>query len=350
MIVTAQTTFQQIREDAVLREFYPWLLGTGNDQDVPKISLSGLQKQQPTWNANDMAFGLNRLLAIRKQGIRVIYDVYSKEEQEADIEKKKSLVKLFRFPAMKEIEDNVGRYPFVIIAAGGGYGCVASIVEAFPVAARLNEMGFSVFCLNYRVGGPHLMPKPMDDLGAAFKCIAAHAEEWKVDMDHYAVCGFSAGGHLAGCWGLKEFGFQRYDFSKPDLLMLIYPLINVYSTISQYAANRSTRISNVGKSMLRDLFGSSYVSVQDRHRYEISELIDQDYPATYICYAEDDEVVCPDINERRLITALEHFKVPVFADTVLIGGHGFGLGSETAANGWVEGAVAAWNQVSSFRY
>ena len=86
--------------------------------------------------------------------------------------------------------------------------------EAFPVAARLSEMGMPVFCLNYRVAGKEpLFPKPMEDLSAAYRFLKDHEDQFDIDARHYAVGGFSAGGHLAACWGLKGTGICEIRIS-----------------------------------------------------------------------------------------------------------------------------------------
>lgn len=84
--------------------------------------------------------------------------------------------------------------------------------EAFPVAARLSEMGMPVFCLNYRVAGKEpLFPKPMEDLSAAYRFLKDHEDQFDIDARHYAVGGFSAGGHLAACWGLRDWDMRNTD-------------------------------------------------------------------------------------------------------------------------------------------
>lgn len=44
-------------------------------------------------------------------------------------------------------------------------------------------------------------PAPLEDLAQAYRYIEAHAQAFQVDMEDYAVCGSSAGGHLAAEWG-----------------------------------------------------------------------------------------------------------------------------------------------------
>ncbi|WP_442953066.1 alpha/beta hydrolase [Paenibacillus sp. Soil750] len=52
----------------------------------------------------------------------------------------------------------------------------------------------------------------MRDLSRAMIIIREHAEQWRINPDHIAICGFSAGGHLAASlavhWNTP--GYQRY--------------------------------------------------------------------------------------------------------------------------------------------
>lgn len=93
-----------------------------------------------------------------------------------------------------------GVRPAVLVIPGGGYGCVCMDSEGEPVARRFNELGYHAFVLNYRVA-PHRFPAPQQDAVRAMRTIRRNAEAWGVIRDRVAVCGFSAGAHLAGCLG-----------------------------------------------------------------------------------------------------------------------------------------------------
>ncbi|MBQ7154289.1 MAG: alpha/beta hydrolase fold domain-containing protein [Synergistaceae bacterium] len=67
-------------------------------------------------------------------------------------------------------------------------------------------MGYHAFILNYRITGPALFPKPLDDAANALKKILSLCGSLDINSDGYAVCGFSAGGHLAGALASREPG------------------------------------------------------------------------------------------------------------------------------------------------
>ena len=119
---------------------------------------------------------------------------------------------------------NGKKRPAVLVCPGGAYlNC--SDREAEPVALRFAAMGYHAFVLRYSTYfegkpspfplpksmevNPHsVYPGPMRDIGKAFLTIRAHAEEWLVDVERIAICGFSAGGHLASTAGTLIFAFS----------------------------------------------------------------------------------------------------------------------------------------------
>src|SRR5690554_5099502 len=96
--------------------------------------------------------------------------------------------------------DRHKKRPAVLICPGGAYQ-FTSDREAEPVAMRFAAAGFHAFVLRYRVA-PSKHPKALLDVSRAMWIIRENAIQWNVDPDSIAVCGFSAGGHLAGSLGV----------------------------------------------------------------------------------------------------------------------------------------------------
>ncbi len=326
-MITVNTTFKEIRELENLKIVFPYLIGNGEAMLSQDKTFNDLQTTTPTWDAQDMVYGLQRLKEIADTKQTFLYDVYTAEE--INKEPNKVHVKLIHFPSA----DNK---KFVILAAGGAYGAVCSLVEAFPVAAKLNELGITVFCLNYRVGPPELMPKPMEDLAAAYKLIDKNKELFQVDPNHYGVGGFSAGGHLAGAWGTNGLGYRKYNVPKPEILLLDYPFLSMWRTLQEVP-------EEMAKLMLTGYFGEDY-SEEKCKPYNIDENIDEKYPPVYLVHAEDDTTV-PIWNSRDMVKALEKNNITYQFEQLKTGGHGFGLGSNSEAAGWVKRAIDFWNSL-----
>ena len=217
MVFTENTRLQEICKAEHLLPIRDCLISGGRFfEENGLLTLAQLQERSPTWNAKDLLYGLRRLEEPYK-----VCSVYGGEDP------RMAAVKLTWLPAREKKHET-----FVILLAGGAYGAVCTMAESLPVAARLNELGYSCFCLNYRTAVQEsfvhgLMPQPLEDLAAAWRYIRGHADEFGVDPQDYAVSGFSAGGHTAALWGTENLGARKYGLPQPKFLILGYPLITM---------------------------------------------------------------------------------------------------------------------------
>lgn len=282
-------------------------------QEKRQLTLEQLQQQHPTWNCKDILYGLERLQEIAQGSNRYVYPV-------------REGVHLIHLPAEKRKYET-----YAILNAGGAYGAVCTMVESLPVAAQLNALGMDCFCLNYRTADESsfqtgLMPKPLDDLAAAWNYIHERERQFGVCAENYIVGGFSAGGHLSAMWGTPHRGARSYGIPNPKALLLTYPLVNLENI--QGAAADYIRTG---------LLGAGYTQ-EKVLEYAANRHVDAQYPAVYLVQAMDDDSV-PQQDTKDLEAALIAANVPHRIERVASGGHGFGLGSATPADGWVARAI-----------
>jgi len=283
------------------------------------VNLSFLGKLSKTWNVEDMADGLNRMIDLSNNSIKTHYEIWSDEEKAADPRKVDTA--LFHFPVKKW-------GPSVLICPGGAYMGVASIMEGFPIAASLNKMGYSAFVLHYRTGKENPWHAPMEDLQQALHFILDHSDEFNIDNENYAVAGFSAGGHLTASLGTDNYGYKRWNLRKPNALILGYP-----ATIFDHMTRVHKQAMHIvlGKKPTKDQIDS----------ITIINHIDRDFPPTFVWQCEDDDVVYFE-NSERLAGKLKEVGIPHRLKVVSSGGHGLGLGNGTLAQGWLTEAVQFW--------
>lgn len=294
MNITADTRPSEIE---ILKPYLNYLMYKCVPVDRPAVEMTyaEMKAEQPTWDVDSMIRGTEHLCEIAASR-QVLYDVYSPEECAADPEKGE--IKLFFLPAIQQPSEK----PFVLLTAGGAFSCVCSLVEAFPTAARLNELGYNAFVLNYRVGQNPALPRAEEDVAAALNYILSHKTDFGVQSDEYVMSGFSAGGAVTVTWGSKNEGWGKYGLPKPKALFPIYS-------------------------------GASA---------EYLQTVDRSYPPCYIVHAKDDPFV-PYQNSENLKRFLEEYDIPVKLELAESGGHGWGDGSGTPAAGWPDRAAAFEN-------
>jgi len=205
--------------------------------------------------------------------------------------------------------DEKDKRPAVLICPGGGYA-ITSPREAEPIAMKFLEAGINAFVLNYSVA-PNVHPQPLLDATRAMCMIRDNAEKWRTDPKKIAVCGFSAGGHLATSLcthymmpELQNIKGMTKDKNRPDLLISCYPVI----TGGDKAHRGSFDNLLNGKQELVD-----YMSLE-KHVHD-------NMPPTFIWHTFNDGTV-PVENSLLLAAALAEKKIPTEMHIFPDGPHG----------------------------
>lgn len=218
-------------------------------------------------------------------------------------------------------EIDIGRKrPSVVICPGGGYG-FTSDREAEPVALRFMAEGYNVFVLRYSVA-PYRFPVQLLELSAAVAYIRRKSEEFHADVENIIVCGFSAGGHLAGSLGvlwqesfIAETLHLEEGENRPNKLILSYPVI----TGGVFAH----------KGSFDNLLGEE-ASEEDREKLSLEKLVGPLTPPTFIWHTYEDLAV-PVQNSLLFAEALKQqdmsFELHIYAK----GGHGLSLCDQSTA-------------------
>ncbi len=235
-----------------------------------------------------------------------------------------------------ELTEVPGReHAVMVVCPGGGYESLSQR-EAEPVAKKYYAAGYSTFILEYSVGEGAANFQPLSQLAATVAHIRRHAEELHIDPKRVAVCGFSAGGHLAASLGVlhndEKFlaAHPQTENIRPDAVVLSYPVIT------------ADELTHPGS--LQHVSGNAPVGSPEYTYWGLNIHVDSATPPMFLWHTSDDELV-PVENSLRLSLALSAAEVPYELHVLPHGAHGLSVCSKEvntpdAYNGrWVEWSI-----------
>lgn len=315
--ITPKDTVDSIVEHPVLMEEKVLIYPRSKENDIMAIQtldrfVSGFSKA----TGECYAEGLNAIIRNHNMGITVHRQIYTEEDIRKDSTKKNA--SLYYFPGAKKSK-------FIIICPGGAYVNCEGLSEGYPLAVKMNELGYTAFVLTYRVREEAAGLAPQADLAAAVRYILAHAEEFRIDPEAYAIMGFSAGGHLVGSFGLDSVGYKNYQVPRPGTIIISYGLIS------------TEKFTHCNKLLLGPEPEERAVA-----SISIDKNITPDYPPVFFWAGKNDILLDYRIHDNELEKALKDKKVPYEYHLYEKAQHGVSMGLGTSAEGWVEKAVAFW--------
>lgn len=283
---SVDTPVQEVMSDPAF-EGYGHLLFPVNDgywsgDTLGELRLAWYSNVDP----NETVEIVNTLHERASRGETVFYDLYTDEEKAEDPAKEATGLFFFKgTPGEK----------FAVCNAGGGFAYVGAMHDSFPHALELSKRGYNAFALIYRPGAQ----TACEDLARAIHFIFEHAEELEVNTDGYSLWGGSAGARMAawlGSYGTAAFGEGEYP--RPAAVIMQYTGHTDYT---------------------------------------------EDDPATFACVGERDGIANWRTMQRRL-EAMSTLGIPTEFHHYPGLSHGFGLGTGTVAEGWIEQAIAFWEE------
>ncbi|MGI5913424.1 MAG: alpha/beta hydrolase-fold protein [Bacteroidales bacterium] len=223
---------------------------------------------------------------LRNHASDCFIDIYTEAEKQADPEKQNTGMFFFR---------GIPGQPFAICNAGGGFAYVGAMHDSFPHALELSKQGYNAFALIYRPS----RQMAMDDLARAITYIHDHASELGVQADSYSLWGGSAGARMAATLG---------NFDNLSQLTGRNDIPQAAAVVMQYT-------------------GHSVVFTSDA--------------PTYACCGTSDGIASWRTMRDRLEN-LSALGIPTEFHSYNGLAHGFGLGTGTIAEGWLNDALRFW--------
>lgn len=223
----------------------------------------------------------------------------------------------------------------IIICPGGGYE-FTSDREAEPIALKFVAQGFNAVVIRYSIA-PVRYPTALLELAETVRYVREKEKEWNVDTEKVIVCGFSAGGHLAGSLGvlwnneiIEKYLDIKNEEVKPNAMIICYPVIS------------SGEFAHKGS--FDSLLGEKEAEIS-RENLSLEKLVSIETPKTFLWHTFDDGTV-PVQNSLLFSNALASNKVQFELHIYPSGVHGLGLCEEiTAMNGrseHINSHIASW--------
>ena len=243
-------------------------------------------------------------------------------------------------------ENDTEKRPTVVVCPGGGYSCVCSDREGFPIAEFYYNAGFNTCILEYTVApqmSERLWYLPAIEVGLAIKYMRENADELGVDTNKIFTCGFSAGGHLAASAGilwdrdevLAAMGDAPKGINKPNGMILSYPVIS-----SGPEAHRGSIANLLKKPDYNEEEGSIF---------SLEKHVNPNTPPMFIWHTVTDTCV-PIRNATLLMNAYLENGLLFESHIYPKGPHGMALATEETANNnpdMLDLHVATWISLSA---
>lgn len=292
--VGENTTVEEVITNPAFGDFgrllFPVDRTVSEDMTLSEVSTSSVYVWYNYIQVDKTVEIINSLIDDANSGNQIFYNIYSEEEMQTDSSKRDT--GLFFFKG----EENA---PFAIMNAGGGFMYVGAMHDSFPHALEASKMGYNAFALIYRPDDPYA------DLAKAIEFIYDNADELQINSNEYSLWGGSAGARMAATLGNSDNLAQftgRTDIPQAS------------AVIMQYTGYTSASASDA---------------------------------PTYSCVGTSDGIASWQTMENRL-NQISDYGIPTEFHKYENLPHGFGIGTGTIAEGWINDAVTFWeNQIGN---
>lgn len=288
--ITIDDSVDSIIDHPAFTGFSRLILPRESDINHRAISLNNVRSLMPYHghvNPTVIVGALNHMIDDVAEGKTIFYDFYSEQQKRDDPSKNPTGLFFFR---------GKPGAPFAVVCPGGGFSYVGSLHEGFPLALEISEKSFNAFVIRYRIGSQR---DATEDLAAAVSYIVKNAAALEVSPEGYSLWGGSAGARMVGDIALDGIAAYRGDrLPKPSTAVIAYTGQATFS---------------------------------------------KDFPPTFITISTDDGIAPVSVVDRR-VENLRQAGVTVEYLRFRTAGHGFGLGTGTDAQGWLDQAVRFWQK------
>lgn len=200
--------------------------------------------------------------------------------------------------------------PLAVVVPGGGFISNVTDCEGYPVAMKLHKLGYSVLVISYPIGkqlGETEHEKQgqaaVRELVQVIRYLKEHEQELSVDMDDYAIFGFSAGGMMTTAYSFANYEdcCHKVKLPRPKV---IFPMYGLDWNVKALEQDKGLAVFSIAGR--EDEYG--FGNVEKR------------------------------LPQLKSVLGEDNVSVRIYDNL----GHGFGIGSNTIVPHWFEEAVEFW--------
>ena len=211
---------------------------------------------------------------------------------------------------------------FAFIVSGGGFICIDTAHEGFPIAEELFSEGYDIFFLTYRLKEKAKLNNTTLDINNALAFINKNKDKLDIDVNDFLLMGFSAGAYVASSYCTNNRGYIKHDNPKPKCLCLLYPVVDFH------IEEKNIKDIVIGKNP------SSYLV----NKYSVTNHVKGTFPPTFIAHCLDDDCV-PFKQSDLLCSALKSNRIKYQLQSYKTGKHGWGIGKRLESEGWLKSFI-----------
>ena len=180
-----------------------------------------------------------------------------------------------------------------------------------------------------------IFPSPIRDIGAAMLLLRENADNWLIDTDRIALCGFSAGAHNVATYSVywnHEIVTGHFNVS-PEALRPA-TIISGYM-LSDYLYMRDIEKNESDEALFRasamSLLGTETPDDEALYKVSPARLVNEHTPPMFLWSTSEDSLV-PVGHTTRMATALADKGIPFEVHIFEEGPHGLSLSTQATAN------------------
>ena len=179
------------------------------------------------------------------------------------------------------------RLPLIIWLCGGGFTHV-DVNVWMPELVYFAERGYVIASIEYSTTPNTVYPQQLDDIAEAIRFLAAHADEFHIDLSRCAIMGESAGAYLAGLTALTWGQVRTCNETAAETCAIsIKAAVLLYPPVA-----------------LGELPGTPVINAIMKGAPDLTDLITGSAPPVFIAHGMSDNLI-PYTQSEHLYEALE---------------------------------------------